>query len=81
MNRNLILILAIIAFTGCRSDKDLQLWYDSPASIWEATLPLGNGRLGMMPDGKLGRQMFKKLKIYAGPEHRHAAQKPEVWNF
>jgi large subunit ribosomal protein L13 len=25
--------------------------------------------------------MFKKLKVYAGPEHPHAAQKPEVWNF
>ena len=36
---------------------------------------------GMMPNGKLGRQMYKKLKVYAGPEHRHAAQKPEVWEF
>jgi len=36
---------------------------------------------GMMPKGKLGRKMYKKLKVYAGPEHRHAAQKPEVWNF
>ena len=33
---------------------------------------------GMLPDGKLGRQMFKKLKVYAGPEHAHAAQKPET---
>ncbi len=33
---------------------------------------------GMMPNGKLGRQMFKKLKVYAGPEHNHEAQKPEV---
>ena len=33
---------------------------------------------GMMPNGKLGRKMFKKLKVYAGPEHNHAAQKPEV---
>lgn len=32
---------------------------------------------GMMPTGKLGRQMFKKLKVYAGPQHGHAAQKPE----
>ena len=32
---------------------------------------------GMMPKGKLGRQMFKKLKVYAGPEHPHAAQQPE----
>jgi len=36
---------------------------------------------GMMPKGPLGRQMYKKLKVYAGPEHKHAAQKPEVWNF
>ena len=33
---------------------------------------------GMMPKGKLGRQMFKKLKVYAGPEHPHAAQNPKV---
>ena len=36
---------------------------------------------GMMPKGKLGRQMFKKLKVYAGPEHPHAAQKPEEWTW
>ena len=36
---------------------------------------------GMLPKGPLGRQMFKKLKVYAGPEHKHEAQKPEVWNF
>ena len=33
---------------------------------------------GMLPKGPLGRQMFKKLHVYAGPEHNHAAQKPEV---
>lgn len=36
---------------------------------------------GMMPKGPLGREMFKKLKVYAGPEHKHAAQQPEIWNF
>ncbi|HQC36064.1 MAG TPA: 50S ribosomal protein L13 [Bacillota bacterium] len=36
---------------------------------------------GMMPKGPLGRQMFKKLKVYAGPEHKHEAQKPEIWEF
>ena len=30
----------------------------------------------MLPKGPLGRQMIKKLKVYAGPEHPHAAQKP-----
>jgi len=36
---------------------------------------------GMMPNGKLGREMFKKLKIYVGPEHKHAAQQPQTWEF
>lgn len=31
---------------------------------------------GMLPKNKLGRQQFKKLKVYAGPEHPHAAQNP-----
>ncbi len=34
---------------------------------------------GMLPRNRLGRQMLKKLKIYAGPDHPHQAQKPEVW--
>ena len=33
---------------------------------------------GMLPKGTLGNQMYKKLYVYAGPEHPHAAQKPEV---
>ena len=32
---------------------------------------------GMLPKGPLGRRMYKKLFVYAGPEHPHAAQKPE----
>lgn len=32
---------------------------------------------GMLPKGPLGRKMLKKLFVYAGPEHKHAAQKPE----
>lgn len=35
---------------------------------------------GMMPKTKLGRAMLKKLKIYAGPDHPHAAQRPVAWN-
>ncbi len=34
--------------------------------------------IGMLPKGRLGRQMATKLHIYAGPEHKHEAQKPEV---
>ena len=36
---------------------------------------------GMLPKGPLGRTMIKKLHVYAGPEHAHQAQKPEVLTF
>ncbi|MBR2527289.1 MAG: 50S ribosomal protein L13 [Blautia sp.] len=36
---------------------------------------------GMLPKGPLGNKMYKKLFVYAGPEHKHAAQKPEVLKF
>lgn len=36
---------------------------------------------GMLPKGPLGRQMIKKLHVYAGAEHAHEAQKPEVLEF
>lgn len=36
---------------------------------------------GMLPKGPLGRQMYTKLHVYAGPEHKHEAQKPEVLTF
>ncbi len=36
---------------------------------------------GMLPQGPLGREMYTKLHVYAGAEHPHAAQKPEVLTF
>lgn len=33
---------------------------------------------GMLPKNRLGRQMIRKLRVYAGPEHPHAAQNPQV---
>ena len=36
---------------------------------------------GMLPKGPLGRQMFTKLHVYAGPDHKHDAQKTEVLTF
>jgi len=34
---------------------------------------------GMLPKNRLGRKLFKKLKVYTGAEHPHAAQQPDVW--
>lgn len=52
--RFFIVILAMLCLVGTvHSQNDLTLWYDKPAQQWEETLPLGNGRLGMMPDGNI----------------------------
>ncbi|MDD4796223.1 MAG: 50S ribosomal protein L13 [Eubacteriales bacterium] len=42
------------------------------------TFALEHAIKGMLPKNALGREMLKKLKVYAGPEHKHEAQKPEV---
>lgn len=81
-----------IAVTGKKmTDKVYKRHTGYPGGLKEITLEkllakkpeevLKHSVKGMMPKGKLGRQMYKKLKVYAGPEHNHAAQKPEVWEF
>ena len=36
---------------------------------------------GMIPHNALGRQIYRKLNVYKGPEHKHSAQKPEQYDF
>ena len=45
------LALAILTLWSCQEPQELQLTYAQPARMWEETLPVGNGRLGAMPDG------------------------------
>ena len=49
---------------------DQTLWYDEPAAQWEETLPLGNGRLGMMPDGGIAREhiVLNDISMWSGSE-------------
>lgn len=51
-------------------DSDLALWYEQPAAQWEETLPLGNGRLGMMPDGGIGHEkiVLNEISMWSGSE-------------
>ena len=42
------------------------------------TRPVEFAIKGMLPKGPLGRQMFKNLKVYAGAEHPHVGQQPEI---
>lgn len=48
---------------------------DHPERILEKAIK------GMLPHNTLGRQMYRKLKVYAGPEHKHQAQMPEELTF
>lgn len=48
--------------------QPLKLWYDKPAQVWEETLPLGNGRLGMMPDGGVTKEtiVLNDITLWSG---------------
>ena len=56
---------------GLRSTSYEELLADQPAELVRRSVR------GMLPKNTLGRQMLSKLQVYAGPEHPHAAQKPE----
>lgn len=49
-------------------DRPLRVWFDRPASQWEETLPLGNGRLGMMPDGGVQKEniVLNDITLWSG---------------
>ena len=49
---------------------EMVLWYDEPAAQWEETLPLGNGRLGMMPDGGTDKEriVLNEISMWSGSE-------------
>ncbi|MBP1615465.1 MAG: Alpha-L-fucosidase [Bacteroidetes bacterium] len=52
------------------SQVNNMLWYDKPATQWEETLPLGNGRLGMMPDGGVEKEhiVLNDITMWSGSE-------------
>ncbi|OGT64929.1 MAG: 50S ribosomal protein L13 [Gammaproteobacteria bacterium RIFCSPHIGHO2_12_FULL_45_9] len=60
---------------GLRTDTFASLQSNHPGRVLELAIK------GMLPKGPLGRQMFRKLKVYAGTEHPHAAQMPEPTEF
>ena len=66
------LLLPSIAFAaGTAADScNHHLYYTAPATIWEETLPLGNGRLGMMPDGGIESEhiVLNEISLWSGSE-------------
>jgi len=66
----LCLLFGGIISSASAQTKPLRLWYDKPASRWEETLPLGNGQIGMMPDGGLKHEkvVLNEITMWSGSE-------------
>jgi len=60
---------------GLKETSYRKLMETKPTKAFEVAIK------GMLPKNAMGRQMYKKLKVYAGPDHEQAAQKPEVLTF
>lgn len=66
----LFIVLLCVSASAHAQQKTLRLWYDKPANLWEETLPLGNGRLGMTPDGGLTNEkiVLNDITLWSGSE-------------
>ena len=62
------LLFILLPFLGYSQSNPLELWYTKPASQWEETLPLGNGRLGIMPDGGITTEklVLNDITLWSG---------------
>lgn len=71
MKRLLFLCLLPLFLGGCKEYEQNKAWqyhFDRPARIWEETFPLGNGRLGMMPDGGIQQEtlVLNEISLWSG---------------
>ncbi|RBQ02418.1 glycoside hydrolase family 95 protein [Pedobacter miscanthi] len=72
MYKKQLIILTLCSFFIGKNvfaqQKPLVLWYDKPAQIWEETLPLGNGKLGMTPDGGIAKEniVLNDITLWSG---------------
>jgi alpha-L-fucosidase 2 len=65
---NAITVTLIFCTLNLAAQQKLSLWYDKPARMWEETLPLGNGRLGMTPDGGILKEkiVLNDITLWSG---------------
>lgn len=64
----IIISLALLLPINLLKAQKLTMWYDKPAGRWEETLPLGNGLIGMMPDGKVQDEsiVLNEISMWSG---------------
>ena len=71
MKKCYLLIISFLTFIGCQrqaQDEPWNLTYTAPAQIWEECFPLGNGHLGMMPDGGVEQEtiVLNDITLWSG---------------
>ena len=82
----LSILLAAAALLSCtppaETAQELALRFNTPAAAWEETLPLGNGRIGMMPDGGIDKELIvlNDITMWSGSEDPEALN-PEALNY
>jgi len=81
-----------VILTGRKEDQKIYFRHSGrPGSLQQATARqlrstrpirlVENAVKGMLPKNRLGRQLYRKLKVYAGPDHPHQSQQPTVLEF
>lgn len=83
MKTNYLLVI-LLFFTACslpelKTNKSLAYHFDQPARIWEETFPLGNGRIGLMPDGGINKEsiILNEISMWSGS--KQDADNPEAY--
>ncbi len=68
MSRNIFVLILMFCANQTFAQQKLRLWYKEPAKMWEETLPLGNGRLGMTPDGGVSKEkiVLNDITLWSG---------------
>ena len=71
MKRLFLLLIPFLAFIGCQRQPDAAIWnltHTAPAQIWEECFPIGNGHLGMMPDGGVEQEtiVLNDITLWSG---------------
>jgi len=74
-----VTVFSVIITPSVFGQQPLRLWYDTPAAYWEACLPLGNGRLGAMPDGGIFKERITLNDITLWSGSRQDADKPDAY--
>lgn len=80
----LFLLLFIFSWSGLSAQNkqnEWQYYFDKPASIWEESIPLGNGRIGMMPWGGVERErvVLNEISLWSG--NKQDADNPEAYKY